>query len=290
MAPVLAKCALAIKRRIRRMVPDRLALIRLHMKAHGAVPNIVRPATFSEKVLCRNLFDRRVLLSQMADKAAARSYVASRLGPQILPDLYHLTSDPATIPFDRLPEKFVVKPTHGSGWVRLVTDKSAADRAALVRTCSEWLGRSYYRESREAVYRGIVPQILVEQFVGEGCAAPIDYKLFVFGGMVEFIQVDVGRFTEHRRRLYTPAWEKLDVRYVYDDFDGELPPPAHLAEMIAAAQALGRGWGFIRVDFYDTAGRLYFGELTLTPEAGRGCFDPKEFDRYLGGLWKHSGR
>jgi hypothetical protein len=58
------------------------------------------------------------------------------------------------------------------------------------------------------------------------------------------------------------------------------------AEMIAAAQILGREWDFIRVDFYDTAERLYFGEMTLTPNEGRVRFRPQQFDEYLGSLWK----
>ena len=87
-------------------------------------PRIIQPITFNEKVLHRILFDRRALLTQLADKAAVRSYVEERLGPEILPKLYYLTSRPDTIPFDELPDRFVVKPTHGSGWVQLVTDKS----------------------------------------------------------------------------------------------------------------------------------------------------------------------
>ncbi len=73
------------------------------------------------------------------------------------------------------------------------------------------------------------------------------------------------------------------MRYVYDDINGDVPRPAHLAEMIAAAETLGRDWDFLRSDFYDTGHHLYFGELTMTPEGGRGCFCPKEFDHYLGG-------
>jgi TupA-like ATPgrasp len=58
--------------------------------------------------------------------------VESRLGPQALPKLYYLTTRPDTIPFDQLTDRFVVKPTHGSGWVQIVTDKSALDRRALI--------------------------------------------------------------------------------------------------------------------------------------------------------------
>jgi len=277
----------SIKQRLRQRLPHWLVLIREHRRLHGELPNIIWPATFSEKILCRNLFDRRPLLTQIADKAAVRSYVESRLGAQMLPQLYHLTTRPESIPFDTLPDRFVVKPTHGSGWYELVTDKSTLDRAALVETCCAWLKRSYYEETGEIVYKDIRPRILVEQFIddGDGNAAS-DYKLFVFDGRVEFIYVVTERLTRYKRRLYTPAWKKLDVRLESDDVDGDAPRPPHLDDMIAAAETLGRDWDFIRTDFYDTPEQLYVGELTMTPGGGRFRFHPKEFDRYLGTLWK----
>src|ERR1700686_4944938 len=102
-----------IKKRIKKLWPDWFIVIRRHRIRHGVFPNLISPATFNEKILYRMLFDRRDVLTQMADKAAVRSYVESRLGPQILPKLYYLTTRPDTIPFDQLPDRFVVKPTHG---------------------------------------------------------------------------------------------------------------------------------------------------------------------------------
>jgi hypothetical protein len=51
------------------------------------------------------------------------------------------------------------------------------------------------------------------------------------------------------------------VTFEYDELRGRVPRPVHLAEMIAAAEALGKDLDFVRADFYDTAARLYFGEL-----------------------------
>jgi hypothetical protein len=257
---------LTIKTQIRRRLPQWMILIREHRRMHGEFPRIIRPVTFGEMILRRNLFDRRPLLSQIADKAAVRSYVEARLGSQVLPQLYHVTARPESIPFDTLPDKFVVKPNHGSGWYQVVTEKSALDRTALIETCFDWLNRSYYKETGEIVYRNIEPRILIEQFIDDGMGASAsDYKFFVFRGRVEFIYVVTDRLTNHKRRLYTPAWEKLDVRLESEEVEGDAPRPPHLAEMIEAAETLGRDWDFIRVDLYDTAERLYFGELTLTP-------------------------
>jgi hypothetical protein len=282
---------LSLQERLKQALPTWFISICRHLKAHRVFPNLISPVTFNEKALYRILFDRRPVLTQIVDKAAVRSYVAARLGPQILAELYCLTTDPTTIPFDELPQRFVVKPTHGSGWVQIVTDKSAIDRNALIETCLAWLNRSFYKITREWVYKNIVPRIIVEEFIDDGTGAiPNDYKLFVFDGTVEFIQVDAGRFTVHRRRLFTPNWEKLDVLFGYDDITGEVPRPPHLSEMLAAAETLCKDLDFIRADFYDTAERLYFGELTTTPECARGRFRPKEFDRYLGSRWKLPAR
>lgn len=276
-----------IKARFKKLQPDWLIAVRRYRKTHGEFPNLIRPKTFNEKVLYRLLFDRRSLMAQLADKLAVRDYVEPRLGEQILPELYYVTTRPETIPFDQFPNKFVVKPNHGSGWVRIVTDKTVLDRAALRETCTGWLNQNYYKITREWAYKQIEPRIIVEQFIDDGTGnVPYDYKAYVFGGAVEMIEVDLGRFTHLKRLVYSPAWEKLPDLFDHQDMSGEVPPPPHLEQMIAAAKKLGEEWNFIRIDFYDIPHQLYVGELTTTPACGLIPFRAKEFDRYLGSRWK----
>src|SRR5690242_16973986 len=91
-----------------RLVRDLIFGIRAHRAAHGAYPRWLRPRTFNERILRRKVFDRRPILTQLTDKYAVRDYVAERLGAEILPKLYCVTSEPAAIPFADLPERFVV--------------------------------------------------------------------------------------------------------------------------------------------------------------------------------------
>ena len=153
----------SLKEHVKKPLPSWLLLLRRYRKLHGVFPNLLRPGTLNEKILYRMLFDRRPILRWLADKAAVRPYVEARLGPGALPKLYWLGRRPGEIPFDALPDRFVVKPTHGSGWVRIVRDKAALDRRALVAECERWLKQSYYEITREWVYKGIVPEILVEE-------------------------------------------------------------------------------------------------------------------------------
>src|SRR6516225_10716995 len=120
---------------VKKLLPDYMYHILIYMKYQRDIPNLIRPKTFQQKILYRKLFDRRPLLTKFADKYAVRDYVAERVGSHILPELYYSTTEPETIPFDKLPSRFVIKPTHGSGWVELVTDKSRIDQEALIKIC-----------------------------------------------------------------------------------------------------------------------------------------------------------
>lgn len=252
----------------------------------GYYPNILFPKTFNEKLQRRKLFDRRPILTLMADKYAVRNYVREKLPVDIFPRLYLVTENPSDISFKNLPNRFVIKPTHASSWVRIVKDKSLIRETELREECQKWLRRSYYDVSKEWVYKNIPRRLLVEELLEDGTGdVPRDYKFFVFAGKVQLIQVDIDRFRLHRRNLYDRHWNQLDVSFVYDTYAGTLTRPNGLAEMIEYAEVLGDGLEFVRVDFYDLGSRVVFGEMTTSPENGFGKFVPESFDLYLGGFW-----
>ena len=43
---------------------------------------------------------------------------------------------------------------------------------------------------------------------------------------------------------------------------------------------------FLRVDFYEINGKIYFSELTFSPCGGLMVFEPSEYDKKLGDLIK----
>ena len=271
---------------LRNAIPDWIVAVMRHGRQHRTIPNLIHPHTFNEKVLHRILFDRRDWMGMVADKYGVRDYVRRQGCGHLLPELYHVTTDPQTIPFGSLPGRFVVKPTHGSGWVQIVQDKGRLDQAKLVQTCNTWLVQNYYEITREWIYKDITARILVEELIDDGNGpAPNDYKLFVFGGRVEFILVTMGRFGVRAHMLLDRDWKPVDVIMAYSRCRRAVPPPPHLGQMIEAAERLSRGTNFIRADFYDTPEKLFFGELTPTPGCGLDRFEPASFDAHLGSLW-----
>lgn len=108
----------------------------------------------------------------------------------------------------------------------------------------------------------------------------------MFSGRVHIIQVDTDRFTNHTRTLYTPDWTYIDASLKYPK-GNPVAKPEHLYDLIAAAERLGKGFDFVRVDLYSLPDRpVIFGELTFAPGSGYERFSPQKVDRWLGAKWQ----
>lgn len=249
----------------------------------GAAPRLVFPRTFNDKMQWLKLFDRKTDYFRIADKLAVRQYVTERIGEQFLNRLYAVYRSVNEIDLSSLPERFVLKTTHASGWNVICRCKAELDWAAQCERLRGWISQNFYLLGREWVYSGISPAIMAEQFLDDpDHGVPPDYKFFCFHGQPLLIQVDVDRFSEHRRAFYSPCWERQPFTLMYPAPAQEIAPPQSLYLMLGCAAKLSAGFKFIRVDFYEVKGRVIFGEMTFYPECGSGTFTPSEYDGRLG--------
>jgi len=251
----------------------------------GHWPNISEPRTFNEKVLKRKLTENDGRFALCADKVRVKHYVMERLGPQfIIPTLWDGKALPAAMP-DDWPERVVVKANHASGWNAFVSRGDDIAWAQARRHSARWLSKPWAKHVHERWYNRIERRILVEPFIGEAADAPADYKLFVFDGKVQMIQVDTDRFSGHKRDLFSPAFEHLQATLLYPNNPVRPKAPKHLEAMLSAASVLGQGFDFVRIDFYDLPSGPIFGEMTFAPDAGNGRFVPRTLDEKLGQFW-----
>lgn len=253
----------------------------------GYWPNIRNPRTLNEKIVHRQLFAPHPLASRVADKWRVREYVAERGLGDILNEVYFVTDDPDKIPFDDLPDRFVIKANHGCAMNYFVTDKQTLDRQGVIRLSREWLSLKYGKATRnyETHYDSIRPMVLVERFIGEGHGVPVDYKFYCFHQAALLVDVHVGRFANHTANLYDREWRDIGIRSEVPC--GEVvPKPRNLQTMLQIAERLSGDFDFCRVDLYaPDAGRFLFGEITINPAAGLTRFIPREWDFRLGELW-----
>ena len=126
----------------------------------------------------------------MADKLAVRDYVKTKGAERYLNEMYCAVENPEDIPFDALPNAFVLKATHGSGTNIFIEDKEKMDRGALVAKCRDFLARDFGAMTNEPHYAAVPRKIIAERFLQDGSGnIPPDFKLFVFSGRCEYIQV-----------------------------------------------------------------------------------------------------
>jgi hypothetical protein len=254
----------------------------------GYLPRLHRPRSFNEKVVARKLHGGDVSWIALADKVAVRDVVASCVGPEHLTTLLLVTDDPLAVRYDTLPERFVVKASHGSGWVRVIgPTPSRPSEPDLQALCRQWLDKRYGLLTHEDWYARIPPRVVVEEFLHDRTfAVPLDFKCWVFHGRVEFVQVDFDRFTGHTRAMYDRQWRRLPWVTLFPA-GPDLPRPRQLEALIAVAEALAVDPAFVRVDLYcPNDERVVFGELTFTPDAGWGRFSPSSsYDQAVGRLW-----
>lgn len=277
---------LCIPKRLQFLVSDETFLRSRFRYKSGREMNLQNPKTFNEKIQWIKLHDRNSLMTQCADKYAVREVIEKKVGTHILNELYGVFEDPNEIDFDSLPESFVLKATSGSGWNMIVKDKSGFDREKAMKEMKKWISTNYYVKRREWAYKNILPRIICEKYMEDKDGSLPDYKFFCFNGVPRFIQVDLDRYTEHKRAFYDTKWQRVDFSLQYPIYEREIEPPNSLGGMLEIASKLSSEFLFVRVDMYDFNGKPIFGELSFYPEAGFGKFSPDCWDAKFGTFLK----
>ena len=105
-----------------------------------------------------------------------------------------------------------------------------------------------------------------------------------FNGKVKCSFVCADRFTGKGLHLsfFDREWKEMPFERSYPRIETEVPRPLNYERMVYLAEKLATDIPFVRVDFYESGGKIYFGELTLFPGGGYEQFSPEEWDLTLG--------
>lgn len=222
------------------------------------------PTTFTEKLWWLSVYDNSFLKTFCADKITLHDYSIDILGRDICIPLLGTYDNANQIDFTKLPNKFVIKCNHGSGWNIIVKDKSKLNIPEARAKLNSWLRRKW--SEHEYHYHLIPPKILVEEYKEN----LDDIKFFCFNGIPKFCQVDK-HFQEHRMNFYDCEWNYLpnisNLAYPSNPNIKDKKPD-QLNEMVDLAKQLSKYFKFVRVDLYPTESGIMLGELTFIPGGG----------------------
>ena len=233
--------------------------------------NMENPQTWSEKLIWLTKYWQPELKSKGADKYEARDYVRNKGLEDILLDVYGVWDDANKIDFDILPQRFVLKCNHGCGWNIICEDKSKLDIEKSIAQLNKWMKIDFGSITPEKHYHYIKPLIMCEQFLPvENYRDVKDYKIHCFNGVPKFIGVCYDRdiVTRHSQGvIYSTDWKRL--YYLKDDDPNDnvnIERPTALERLLEVSKKLSEGIPYVRVDLYAVEDKVFFGELTFSPD------------------------
>ncbi len=251
--------------------------------------NLKNPKTYNEKIQWIKLYDKNPLMPKCVDKYTVREYVKSKGLENILNDLLWEGFEPEDIPFEELPNKFVIKVTHGSTFNIICTDKSKLDVKESILKLKKWLNEKFLPCYGEWFYGIEKPRIIIEKFI-ESEEGLKDYKVFCFNGKPEYVAVYSDRQKNNGvpcQEIYDTDWnlikEHTNHYELPESFTGK---PKYFDNLLKYAEILSKDFKHARVDFFIEKDKIYFGEITFTSSAGFGKFSSRGFAEKMGSYIK----
>ena len=268
-------------------LPDKIYLKLKFKLLMGKKLNLKNPKTFNEKLQWLKLYDRKDIYTKMVDKYEAKEYVKNIIGEEYIIETLGIYDSFNDIDFSKLPNQFVLKPTHASGNVFICKDKSQINYKKLKKMVHKWLRRDYYKIHREWPYKNVKRRIIAEKYLSEFENQDIkDYKFFVFNHKFVYSFVCSDRQKNLKFTFFDKNKKMMNFTQDNCPNDVNIKLPKNYKKMVQLSEKLAQDAIEIRVDFYEINNKIYFGELTFYDSAGFGKFEPEEWDRKIGNWLK----
>lgn len=238
----------------------------------GVKPDLEHPTKFSEKIQWLKLHDHNPLYTTMVDKLAVKKIVRERLGEEYVIPVIAEWDNPEQIEWTKLPNQFVIKTNHDGGGRGIVIckEKSKFSIVKALKELNNSFNKSIYKRTREWPYKNVQKRVFAEVFLNDSNGELRDYKFFCFNGKVRCFKIDYNRQVDHRANYFDLDGNVLSYGETMcpPNFKADIYFPINIQEMITLAEKLAKDIPFVRIDFYNVDGHIYFGEITFYPASG----------------------
>lgn len=246
--------------------------------------NLQNPQTFNEKLQWLKLYAHRPEYVAMADKFLVKQLVSDLVGQEHVVPCIGVWENAKEIDFRNLPNSFVLKCNHSSGGNVICSDKSKLDIRKSIRFLNKNLRHGYFYQGRDKQYRDIKRRIIAEKFLDDHRIGELqDYKFWCFQGTPVYMYI-TNKGQEIYENFYDMGFNPVYINHGHPRAELEYSKPLGFELMKELARRLSKGLPFVRIDFYDIEGQVYFGEYTFFDWGGFQPFSSYEQDLQLGEL------
>lgn len=268
------------------MLPPRVAHSIIYYIGHKTRMNWKNPITYDEKIHWLIVNRLSAEHGVYADKYLVRDYIQKCGYEDLLVPLQGVWDSAEDIDFGTLEYPCIFKTTNGSGAISYsrMVENDETERRKVVLKMKKALALPVAKRNCEYHYADIRPRIICEKLLCGIDEQLTDYKFVCSRGEVFAVLVCQNR--NQGRDYYTLDWQHTEYTRKEKQSGYLVEPPMGFQQMIAAAKELSKPFELARVDFYDIKGKVYIGEITLTPSAGTHKNLTEEGQVALGGFVK----
>ena len=133
--------------------------------------------TFEDKMNWLAIHDVTKLKGKCSDKILLHEYSKRILKKDICNKILKIYENPYQINLKELPDQFVLKTNHGSGFNIIVSNRTEFDLDSAIHKLSEWLKIDYGKIGAEYHYSFIKRKVFAEEYIGANLN---NYKFFCY--------------------------------------------------------------------------------------------------------------
>lgn len=284
---------IGILAKTRVLSPIKIAKLKFWYTTHHW-PNFDNPRDINEKINWMKFYGDTSLWPLLADKYRVREYVKECGLEDSLVPIIGKWDSVDDIDWNILPQQFVMKCNNGSGDVIICKDKKSLNIEETKKHFKKCLNKKFGSRSGEPHYAHIKPCIIAEKLLDastQPCnsSSLVDYKIWVFDGKPMFVWCTWNREGYHANVAlfdmnweFHPEWSVWTNHYIKPE--KLIPKPECFNQLIEIAGRLSKGLPAARIDLYVINNHVYFGEITMTSNAGYMNFYTQSFLNKLGDL------
>ena len=240
--------------------------------------NLRNPKTFNEKIQWLKIYDNLPLKATLTDKVLVRDWVKEKIGEQYLKPVLWIGDKFEDIPFESLPNSFIIKCNHGCKWHVVIKDKQKfCNNEKLFEVIkvqiNGWLLQSFFGWSDfETQYKAIIPKIIIEELLFDENFSDSSRKIrnLCFNGQPQYTQVTQmsGKFEPVKIATFDINLNSTDVCFEQQYVPMEFEVDDKVKETYRLSKILSKNFKLVRVDWMVFKEKLYFEEMTFTPYSG----------------------
>ena len=166
------------------------------------------------------------------------------------------------IDFKNLPNSFVIKCNHGSGYNIIVKDKTKLNITDVKYKLYKWMNENYaFENGLELQFRDIEHKIIILKYIDDSTEHLKDYEFLCFHGKPKFI---LSECDKNKFNLYEIKSNELSyiINDCYSLYHSKIKLN-FLEQMIELSLKLSEGFIYTRISFHIFNKNIYFSDISF---------------------------